>query len=77
MNTHGEKASTRITVDELKQMIIDTEETVWSVAQLAAHIGSTPQAIRKRIIRGAIPAHKEGHSWYILKSEYIKNLRAK
>lgn len=77
MSTHGENASTRITVDELKQMIIDTEETVWSVAQLAAHIGSTPQAIRKRIIRGAIPAHKEGHSWYILKSEYIKNLRAK
>lgn len=77
MSTNGEKASTRITVDELKQMIIDTEETVWSVAQLAAHIGSTPQAIRKRIIRGAIPAHKEGHSWYILKSEYIKNLRAK
>lgn len=77
MSTHGKKASTRITVDELKQMIIDTEETVWSVAQLAAHIGSTPQAIRKRIIRGAIPAHKEGHSWYILKSEYIKNLRAK
>lgn len=77
MSTHGEKTSTRITVDELKQMIIDTEETVWSVAQLAAHIGSTPQAIRKRIIRGAIPAHKEGHSWYILKSEYIKNLRAK
>lgn len=77
MNTNGENKSTRITVNDLKQMIVDTEETVWSVAQLAEHIGSTPQAIRKRILRGAIPAHKEGHSWYILKSEYIRNLRAK
>lgn len=77
MSTNGERKSSRLTIGDLKQMILDTEETVWSVAQLAELLGTTPQAIRKRIMRGYIPAHKEGHSWYILKSEYISNLRAK
>ena len=77
MSTNGERKSSRLTIGDLKQMILDTEETVWSVAQLAELLGTTPQAIRKRIRRGYIPAHKEGHSWYILKSEYISNLRAK
>lgn len=77
MNMTGDKKSRNLTIAELKQMIIDSEETIWSVAQLAELLGTTPQAIRKRITRGYIPAHKEGHSWYILKSEYIRNLKAK
>lgn len=77
MNTNGENKSRSLTIADLKQMIIDSEETIWSVAQLAELLGTSPQAIRKRINRGAIPAHKEGHSLYILKSEYIRNLKAK
>ena len=77
MSTNGERKSSRLTIGDLKQMILDTEETVWSVAQLAELLGTTPQAIRKRTMRGYIPAHKEGQSWYILKSEYSSNLRAK
>ena len=77
MNTNGENKSRSLTIADLKQMIIDSEETIWSVAQLAELLGTSPQAIRKRINRGAIPAHKEGPSWYILKSEYIRNLKAK
>ena len=77
MNTNGENKSRSLTIADLKQLIIDSEETIWSVAHLAELLGTSPQAIRKRINRGAIPAHKEGHSWYILKSEYIRNLKAK
>lgn len=77
MQTTGKRTSNKVTIQDLKQMVIDTEETVWNVKQLADFIGTSPQAIRKRITRGAIPAHKEGHSWYILKSEYIRNLRTK
>lgn len=77
MNNYGKRTEPKVTMQDLKQMVIDAEDTVWSVAQLAELIGTTRQAIRKRILRGAIPAHKEGHSWYILKSEYISNLRKK
>mgnify|MGYP002516491294 FL=1 len=73
---NGKRKSQRITIDNLKQMVIDSDETVWSVQQLADNIGTTADAIRKRIQRGTIKAHKQGHSWYILKSEYIAGLRA-
>ena len=35
MNTNGENKSRSLTIADLKQMIIDSEETIWSVAQLA------------------------------------------
>ena len=73
---NGKRKSQRITIDNLKQMVIDSDETVWSVQQLADNIGTTADAIRKRIQRGTIKAYKQGHSWYILKSEYIAGLRA-
>ena len=69
--------SQKITVDELKQIVIDSEETVWSVDAMAQMLGISTQAVRKRILRGLIPAHKDGRLWYILKSEYISRLRAK
>ena len=58
MNTNGENKSRSLTIADLKQMIIDSEETIWSVAQLAELLGTSPQAIRKRINRGAIATHK-------------------
>lgn len=77
MQKTGKTKSPVISVSELKQMITDTEDVIWTVPQLADILGISCAAVRKRIQRGAIPAHKEGHSWYILKSEYIRNLRAK
>ena len=74
---NGKVRSQKITVDELKQIVIDKEETVWSVDTLAQMLGVSTQAVRKRIVRGLIPAHKSGRLWYILKSEYIRNLRTK
>ncbi len=73
----GRSKSPKITVDELKQIVIDSEETVWSVDTMAQMLGISTQAVRKRILRGLIPAHKDGRLWYILKSEYISRLRAK
>lgn len=73
----GKTKSRTITVNELKQIVIDSEETVWSVEAMAEMLGISPQAVRKRILRGLIPAHKDGRLWYILKSEYISRLRSK
>ena len=77
MNKIGKNKSKLLTIDDLKQMVIDQEETVWTVLQLARILGTTPQALRRRISRGYIPAHKEGRKLYILKSEYIKALKSK
>ncbi len=77
IQTNGGSKSRKITVDELKQIVIDSEETVWRVENLAEMLGISCQAVRKRILRGLIPAHKDGHLWFILKSEYISRLRSK
>ena len=55
----------------------NASDMIWSVKQLANILGTSKWAILKRIQRGSIPAHKEGSSWYILKSEYIEQLRKK
>ena len=73
----GKTKSQMVSVDDLKQIVIDKEETVWSVSDFAKEFGISSQAVRKRILRGLIPAHKDGGMWYILKSEYICRLRSK
>lgn len=75
---HGVRKSRQSSIEDIKkQMIIDCTETVMSVEEFARFVCKTPEAIRKRIRRGLIPAHKEGRSWYILKSEYVSSLRTK
>ena len=81
MKKHGEIEFQRNTAEENKppvvQYLIDASDTVWSVKQLANILGTSKWAILKRIQRGSLPAHKDGSSWYILKSEYIAQLRNK
>ena len=74
--TGGRPKSPRISDDDMKKIVIDQEETVMSVAALAKELGISTQAVRKRIERKLIPAHKKGRLWYILKSEYINAIRA-
>ena len=74
--TVGRPKSPRISDDDMKKIVIDQEETVMSVAALAKELGISTQAVRKRIERKLIPAHKKGRLWYILKSEYINAIRA-
>ena len=73
----GSRRSPKLSIDDIKAMVVNTEDKVWNVQTLAQELGTTPDTVRKRIQRGLIPAHKEGRSWYILKSEYIRNLRNK
>lgn len=73
----GNRRSPKLSIDDIKAMVVNTEDKVWNVQTLAQELGTTPDTVRKRIQRGLIPAHKEGRSWYILKSEYIRNLRNK
>ena len=74
--TVGRPKSPKISDDDMKKIVIDQEETVMSVAALAKELGISTQAVRKRIERKLIPAHKKGRLWYILKSEYINAIRA-
>ena len=74
--TVGRPKSLRISDDDLKKIVTDQEETIWSVERLAEELGISRQAVRKRIERQLIPAHKNGRMWYILKSEYINSIRA-
>ena len=73
----GNRRSPKLSIDDLKQMVVNSEDKVWNVQTLAKELGTTADAVRKRIQRGLIPAHKEGRSWYVLKSEYINNLKRK
>ena len=77
MQKNGRKKSQLISIDDMKQIVIDSEEQVWTVETLAQMLGISAQGVRKRILKGLIPAHKEGRLWYVLKSEYISNLRSK
>ena len=56
--------------------LINVNDEVWTVQQLAEKLRLTSGAIVKRIRRGSIPAHKQGNYWYILKSEYIDRLKS-
>ena len=79
MKKHGEIEFQR-NIDEkapVMQELVNATDTVWSVNQFANIIGTSKWAVLKRIRRGTLPAHKDGTSWYILKSEYISHLRKK
>ncbi len=86
MSTHGaaqQKTSSILNslrarkkkTNRIDSSLTDTQEVIYTVSQLAEELGTTPAAIRKRIARGFIPAHKEGRKLIILKSEYVGSLR--
>ena len=57
------------------QHLMNVNDEVWTVQQLADKLQLSVVAVQKRIQRGTIPAHKQGKYWYILKSEYIALLK--
>lgn len=72
----GKRKSPQLsTIESLKQLLADANETIWTVDSFAQTMCLTREAVKKRIYRGQIPAHKKGRSWYILKSEYLKYLK--
>ncbi len=73
-NNFSKKKKTK-PLSKLDTKLADMQEVIYSVAQLAEELGTTPAAIRKRIARGFIPAHREGRRLFILKSEYVGCLR--
>lgn len=78
MKTNGNAKLTMSTTESSKmRSLIDTQEVIYNITQLAKVLDVTPNTIRKRIRRGIIPAHKEGRFYYILKSEYVNALRNK
>ena len=78
MRTNGNVRLTTSTTENSKlRSLVDTQEVIYNIAQLAQVLNVTPNTIRKRIRRGVIPAHREGRYYYILKSEYVNALRNK
>lgn len=65
MKEHGETKFQRSTYDTRQAPIvnhlINVNDEVWTVQQLAAKLSLTSGAIVKRIRRGSIPAHKQGN----------------
>ena len=55
--------------------VLNTSDTVYTVPDIAHMLGRKECTIRKRIEKGLIPAHKMGRCWYVLKSEFIAELR--
>ena len=78
MKTNGNVRLTTPTTESSRlRSLVDTQEVIYNIAQLAQVLNVTPNTIRKRIRRGIIPAHREGRYYYILKSEYVNALRNK
>ena len=67
----------RFSSGSVAKSIIDINDEVINVRQLSEMLSISRWAVLKRIQRGIIPAHKEGTRWYILKSEYVAQLRNK
>lgn len=74
-NSFSKRSKSSKPLSKLDTKLADMQEVIYSVAQLADELGTTPAAIRKRIARGFIPAHREGRRLFILKSEYVSCLR--
>ena len=55
--------------------LLDVNDEVFTTKELAGILGISKWGVLKRIKRGQIKAHKQGVSWYILKSEYVEMLR--
>ncbi len=72
----GNQKTRKITPETIKQLVTDAHETIWTLNSFAEEMCLTKDAVRMRIHRGQIPARKVGRSWYILKSEYLKYLKA-
>lgn len=75
MPTIGRKKSQVVSIENIKQMVTDANEKIWTIKSFAQEMCMTSDAVKKRIYRGQIPAHKKGRSWYILRSEYLKFLK--
>lgn len=59
----------------MAERLLNVNDQAFTTKELADILGISHWAVLKRISRGQIKAHKQGVSWYILKSEYIEGLR--
>lgn len=59
----------------LAQNIHDCNEIVMNLDEAGNWLGKSREAVKKMCQRGMIPAHKNGKTWYILKSEVVQRLR--
>ena len=55
--------------------IVNVNDTVYSIKDMADMLRISPNGVRKRIARGLMPAHRNGGRLYRLKSEYIEAIR--
>ena len=56
--------------------LIDVNDTVLSVEDVAKMLRISSWGVRKRILRGQLPAHRQGRRLYILKSELVASIRS-
>jgi excisionase family DNA binding protein len=51
--------------------------TYWTLVELAAEVGCTPDSLRQRIHRGTLSAVKTGRDWLVRESEAQRVIRAR
>ena len=61
--------------NQVVRRLIDANDVILSVEEVAAMLKITVWGVRKRILRGKLPAHKRGRRLYILKSELVSYIR--
>lgn len=71
----GQKGQSMSNALTMSRGMVNTSDTVYTVPDIARMLGRKECTIRKRIEKGLIPAHKMGRCWYVLKSEFIAELR--
>ncbi|SDM08200.1 helix-turn-helix domain-containing protein [Segatella bryantii] len=57
------------------QRLADIDDEILSVDETAQILFVSKWAIFKKIKRGVLPAHKQGHRIYLLKSEVVNKIR--
>lgn len=57
--------------------LVNVNDKVLTVEEVAEKMGISPWGVRKQIQRGFLPAHKHGRRYYILNSELNETIREK
>lgn len=61
--------------NKIVSKLIDLNDTVLSLEEVSEMLKITVSGVRKRIVRGQMPAHRRGKRLYVLKSELVASIR--
>jgi len=57
------------------KQLVDANDKILTMNEVAEMLGITTSGVRKRIMRGTLPSHKQGRKRYVLMSELVSDIR--